>query len=214
MTKRQKQVAAAAAPVFLLQGFTRTTMGDIAVAAGLSRQGLYMAFPNKEAVFTATVRVLTDQMHATVEEGLRHRHALQPRLAFVCELWLAGVFDLQRSTPDARDMDDLAFPVVSEVYERFVALVARLIADACGDSIAPLRITDLARALVFGIRGYSATASDGPDIRRLTALQIELVVACVETAIAAGHSTGLSVSRVNDCQAEKKFNRIMPEVGE
>jgi AcrR family transcriptional regulator len=170
LTKRQKQVAAAAGRVFLAQGFTRTTMGDIAAAAGLSRQGLYLAFPNKEAVFTAAVLVLDEQMHATLDEGLRHAEGLRPRLAFVCERWLGGVFNLQRATPDARDMDDLAFPVVRAVYARFVARVASLIEERCGDAIARDEITDLARTLVFGIRGYSATAADGPDMQRLTAL--------------------------------------------
>jgi AcrR family transcriptional regulator len=175
-------VAADAGPVFLGQGFTRTTMGDIAAAAGLSRQGLYLAFPNKEAVFAAAVLVLNERQQTVLEEGLRRIEGLRPRLAFVCENWLAGVFDLQRSTPDARDMDDLAFPVVREVYQRFVMLVADLIGEACGDAIASGGIIDLARLLVFGMRGHSATALDGPDMRRLTALEIDLVVGHVEAA--------------------------------
>ena len=40
LTPRQLIVASAAAPVFLAKGYARTTMGDIAKAASLSRQGL------------------------------------------------------------------------------------------------------------------------------------------------------------------------------
>ncbi|MBV9840997.1 MAG: TetR/AcrR family transcriptional regulator [Sphingomonadaceae bacterium] len=185
MTRRQRQIADAAGPVFLGQGLTRTTMGDIATAAGVSRQGLYLASPNKEAVFAAAVLVLTEQQDIELAAGLPHRAELRTRLAFVCERWLVGVFDLQRSTPDARDMDDLAFPVVREVYQRFVDRVAALLGEACGDAVAPAMMVDLARILVFGIRGYSATAVDGPDMRRLTALQIDFVAGHVEATVAA-----------------------------
>jgi AcrR family transcriptional regulator len=185
MTKRQKQVASAAGPVFLGKGFTRTTMGDIAAAAGLSRQGLYLAFPNKEAVFEAAVLVLTERQDAELDEGLPSIRGLRARLGFVCERWLVGVFDLQRSTPDARDMDDLSFAVVRDVYQSFVDRVAALIGEECANAVALQEIADLARTLVFGIRGYSATAVDGPDVRRLTTLQIELVVGHVEAAVAA-----------------------------
>ncbi|MBV9840565.1 MAG: TetR/AcrR family transcriptional regulator [Sphingomonadaceae bacterium] len=185
MTKRQRQVAIAAGPVFLRQGFVRTTMGDIAAAAGLSRQGLYLAFPNKEAVFAAAVLVLTEQQDAELEEGLCHIRGLRSRLIFVCERWLRGVFDLQRSTPDARDMDDLIFPVVREVYRRFVARIALLIEVESGDALGAIAITDLARLLVFGIRGYSNSAKDGPDMRRLVELQVDLIVGHVEAAMRA-----------------------------
>lgn len=184
MTKRQKQVASAAGPVFLGKGFTRTTMGDIAAAAGLSRQGLYLAFPNKEAVFEAAVLVLTERQDAELDEGLPSITGLCQRLGFVCERWLVGVFDLQRSTPDARDMDDLSFPVVRDVYQSFVDRVAALIGEECGNIVAPQEIANLARTIVFGIRGYSATAVDAPDVRRLAKLQIELVAGHVEAAVA------------------------------
>jgi AcrR family transcriptional regulator len=203
MTWRQQQVALAAGPVFLGQGFARTTMGQLAQAAGLSRQGLYLAFPNKEAVFTAAVLVLAERQDQVLDQGLRRHAGLRPRLAFVCETWIAGVFDLQRSTPDARDMDDLAFPVVRDVYQRFTERIAALIARSCGDALDQAEITDLARTLIFGIRGWSATATDAADMRRLTALQIDLVVRRVDAAgpMRNGRNNPITVSRAESDSA-------------
>jgi len=182
MTRRQAEVAAFAAPVFLAQGFARTTMGDIAMAAGVSRQGLYLTFANKDEAFAAAVAVLDDQLHERLEAGVIDCDGLEARLNYVCEGWLAVVFDLQLANPDARDMDDLAFPIVRRVYERFVGLVGRLVDEASGGKLRQSDVVDLARAVVFGIRGFSATATDGADLRRLSALQVALVTAAVERA--------------------------------
>lgn len=43
----------AALPVFVRYGFQKTSMADIAKAAGLSRASLYLAFSNKEELFRA-----------------------------------------------------------------------------------------------------------------------------------------------------------------
>lgn len=62
--------------LFALHGFNRTTMADIAEAAGISRATLYLHFKNKEEIF----RALADHV---VEESLRQmREAWQPNTAF------------------------------------------------------------------------------------------------------------------------------------
>ena len=180
LTRRQAEVAAAAGPVFLAHGFARTTMGAIAAAAGLSRQGLYLVFPHKEAAFAAAVRVLDDGLHAQLADGLAARPDLRERLALICERWVSGIYDLQQTTPEARDMDDLGFPIVREVYQRFVELAARLLREGRQERLGPHAALDLARALVFGVRGFAATARDGSDMRRLVSLQIEGVLAAAE----------------------------------
>lgn len=43
----------AALPVFIRYGFRKTSMADIAQAAGISRASLYLAFSNKEELFRA-----------------------------------------------------------------------------------------------------------------------------------------------------------------
>jgi AcrR family transcriptional regulator len=182
LTKRQIEVAAAAGPVFLANGYARTTMGAIAAAAGLSRPGLYLIFPHKEAAFTAAVRVLDTRLHDDLENGLATRRTLEDRLAFVCERWVAGIYDRQRTIPQARDMDDLAFPIVREVYQRFTDLIVRLLREGCDPPPAPRTVEALARVLVFGVRGLAATAGDERDMRRLLSLQIAGVICAARQA--------------------------------
>ncbi|EPX61526.1 Transcriptional regulator, TetR family [Cystobacter fuscus DSM 2262] len=74
-------IAAAVLNVFLRYGFRKTSMDDLARAAGLSRQGLYLYFATKEQLFEAALehlitrtldaaRRIADQRDLDVEEQL------------------------------------------------------------------------------------------------------------------------------------------------
>jgi AcrR family transcriptional regulator len=54
-TTRRDEIVDAAAPVFLRFGFKKTSMESVANAVGISRQALYLHFPNKESMFSAVV---------------------------------------------------------------------------------------------------------------------------------------------------------------
>ncbi|HEY6868410.1 MAG TPA: helix-turn-helix domain-containing protein, partial [Novosphingobium sp.] len=106
------RVLEAAAAQFMRYGYARTTMGDIAVAAGMSRPSLYLLYPGKAEVFEAAVRHLSQTRYAEIREALRADGDWRGKLQMVCEQVLLVIYELQRDNPDARDMDDLAFPVV------------------------------------------------------------------------------------------------------
>lgn len=177
LTPRQTQIALASAPVFFAKGFAGTTMGDVAKAAGLSRQGLYLAFADKAQVFDAIVRTLNDQLMAQIESGVWQFATVAERIGYACENWLAVTHQLTLAAPAARDLDDLAVPVTREVYDRFVDLIARLLGDVADNSASPGERHELATILVFAIRGFHPVAPDSATLRRMAARQIDLVIA-------------------------------------
>jgi AcrR family transcriptional regulator len=70
----------AATGVFLRFGFRKTSMDDLARAAGISRQGLYLQFPTKEALFKdavlnviATTRTAAQAALARTDAGVEDR---------------------------------------------------------------------------------------------------------------------------------------------
>ncbi len=63
--EKAERILVAAQAVFLRYGFKRTTMGDIAEAAGISRPALYLVFPLKEKIFAT---VLTRMLDETVQQ--------------------------------------------------------------------------------------------------------------------------------------------------
>lgn len=188
-SKRDRAVIAAA-DLFMRYGFARTTMGDIAKAADMSRPALYLLFPGKEEVFEAAVLYLNDGRSDEFRAAIEALDNLRDRLFIICERWLVNVYELRTTVPDAGDMDDLAFPVVRKVYADLQALLAEVIvrsgvferAGAGGIRATPLQI---ARNLVFGIRGLGATATNVDDMREMTLLQIDLLCAALERSPAS-----------------------------
>jgi AcrR family transcriptional regulator len=55
---KREQILAAAQPLFLAQGFERTTMDAITAAAGVSKQTLYHYYPSKEQLFAHVLQAL------------------------------------------------------------------------------------------------------------------------------------------------------------
>lgn len=64
------QLLDASLDVFLRYGYRKTSMSDVADAAGLSRQGLYFHFDTKEALFTATLEHWIRTMQRGVLEAV------------------------------------------------------------------------------------------------------------------------------------------------
>ncbi|MDJ1132283.1 TetR/AcrR family transcriptional regulator [Streptomyces iconiensis] len=67
---RGEEIADAAVPVFLRYGLRKTSMDDLAAAAGLSRQGLYLHFRNKQQIFHAALQRVVARTQATVAQEL------------------------------------------------------------------------------------------------------------------------------------------------
>src|SRR4249920_376821 len=67
---RRGPILAAAGGVFLRYGLKKTSMDDLARAAGLSRQGLYLYFQTKEELFKAVVLELIAGTRAASKASL------------------------------------------------------------------------------------------------------------------------------------------------
>jgi AcrR family transcriptional regulator len=67
---RNDALVVAATGVFLRYGFKKTSMDDLARAAGLSRQGLYLHFDSKETLFKASVLRLVGELRVAWQAAL------------------------------------------------------------------------------------------------------------------------------------------------
>ncbi len=69
--RRREEIVAVAEAVFLAQGFTETTMRDVAARAGASKETLYRHFASKEGLFAEVVsnraRLLRGRLDADLE---------------------------------------------------------------------------------------------------------------------------------------------------
>ncbi|SFN73375.1 transcriptional regulator, TetR family [Bradyrhizobium sp. Rc3b] len=177
---KEQLAVAAATTVFSRYGYARTTMGDIASEAGISRPALYLLFPDKDAVFAAVIQGMDEQKHREIRAAIARLDGLHAKLLHACKSWGCHGFDLVEAHPDSADLFDLRFPAVRQVYDNFQSLVVELI----GDQVRSARGADepevLARCLVFGMRGLRETARSGKEMRRLIAVQVAMLIRSID----------------------------------
>src|SRR3984957_7491576 len=86
---RQEHVLSVALEVFGRYGFRKTSMDEVARAADISRQGLYLYFASKEELFRAAVRqelgtALIEASRCLDEEDV----ALEDRVVAALDAWM------------------------------------------------------------------------------------------------------------------------------
>lgn len=175
--KRRGQVVAAATGVFLRYGYARTTMADIAQAAGLSRPTLYLTFSDKEDAFQAVVAAIAANKLAEIRQGLSEQEGLDAKLRYACKSWSAEGFDLVEANPDAKDMFDLRFKVVCDSYAAFEDLLIGICDEPLRKAQLDVRAEELARVVAHSIKGLKDAARDGADVRRMIDALISVLAA-------------------------------------
>ena len=184
LKERREGVVTAAVAVFLRYGYARTTMADLATAAGLSRPTLYLLFPDKDEIFTAVIRRLNRQMLDRFRSALPKLQTTDKRVQYCCEEWGAHGVEIMEKHADAKDLFDLAFPVVREMNELFVDFLAELLPEPAARSALNATPREIARNLVYSFRGLKEGAKDSAHLRRTIRLQVALVLSALEHSVA------------------------------
>ncbi len=132
-TQRRDEILDAAIPVFGRFGFKKTSVNDLAEAAHLSKQGLYLQFSSKEEVFLAAMQKYLDDGLALVQKELTRRDtSLARRLRGAMDAWFGR--HLATFAPSSFDVieagDRLSGPQVEEYKSAFQAKLAKALADS------------------------------------------------------------------------------------
>lgn len=164
--ERPRAILDAATGVFLRYGFRKTSMEDIAQAAGLSRQGLYLHFASKELIFKATLQHIVTQTFAAV------RAAVDPR-GLELEERLLGAFEALHgygfATASLAHMNELletaralGGDLVPELEKNFIALLTDLLAETgvaarwAAKGVTAKQLAELLFAAAYGIKASVA----------------------------------------------------------
>ncbi|WP_117194892.1 TetR/AcrR family transcriptional regulator [Rhizobium terrae] len=175
ITKVEKEARAlrSAEDVFTRYGYARTTMGDIAAAAGMSRPALYLLFPDKDAIFTRVIEEMDRRTLAGIETALREIAPLREKLLYACSVWGLHGMELAAAHPDAADLFDLRFVAVRQVYANFQALLVRLLSDTLAQSDLGATPEDVACAMTYGMRGLRHACSSVEEMRHMIHVHVE-----------------------------------------
>ncbi len=179
--ERDQKIIEAATSVFLRYGFRRTTMGDIAGAAGISRPALYLRFCNKEQIFERAMAEFMARTLAGIERGLADRPTPLEQLRFAFEGWIVQPYRMMQGSPDARDLASCGLPFAEDVKARgFAAFEALLVpilrrCPALG-ARDDASLAGVARVLAASARGFKAEARDEEELRGMLETLLGLAI--------------------------------------
>jgi TetR/AcrR family transcriptional regulator, regulator of autoinduction and epiphytic fitness len=132
-SQRRASILNAAIPVFGRFGFKKASVDDLAKAAKISKQGLYLHFSSKEEVFVETVKKYLDDGLGLVEQQLARRDApLFDRLLGAMDGWFGR--HLATFNPHSYDVieasDRLSGSRVEEYKSAFQSMLRKALADS------------------------------------------------------------------------------------
>ncbi len=177
---RRNRVLDGASKVFFRYGYARTTLGDIAQEAKLHRPALYSLFPEgKDELFEAVLLRLVESEVERYRKEIPRLKTLRRKILYCVEQWSLGGFRLTDKHPDARDAFNMVYPAVRKMYEVLTSFYAELLREAVASSALNLSAEQIARLLIFSLRGIKDIAEDAESMRRLLIQEVDLVLAAL-----------------------------------
>jgi AcrR family transcriptional regulator len=99
--------------LFRHYGFKKTTMGEIAKRAGVSRPTLYARYESKEHIFAAVVEHYVGELAREVEERAADVATLHDKLAIAFEVGMVRPHEASRADSFKRELLELDDPRIN-----------------------------------------------------------------------------------------------------
>ncbi|MFI7325005.1 TetR/AcrR family transcriptional regulator [Streptomyces rubiginosohelvolus] len=166
---REEEILDAALRVFLRFGYRKASMDEVARGASLSRQGLYLHFSSKQALFHATIERMIGQVRTATLTALEREDAdLTQRLADAMAALHGSAAGADRDVVGEllAAAADVSGPLLDRLHDDVVDRVAALLRDSGVEDAwrdAGLNAVDLAEHLYLIT---TAVAQSGGDLTR------------------------------------------------
>lgn len=182
---RRSIILDAAFKVFMNYGFKRTTMADIADAAGISRPALYLEFKNKADIYRAGFIDMLEKTFRDVDAALEGDAPLHERLIAALNAGIVVPIRNIANTPHGAELFEVKQELADDLGQDWNTVLERTLeraistADAGGEiALAESKVTsaDLARLIVSSVEGIKKRMSDWDGVERDLARIINLMV--------------------------------------
>ena len=120
-SKKRDAILQAAYGAFSTYGFRRTSMGDIAEAAGISRPALYIQFENKPDIFCALVKKILKDSLSDVQIALSSNAPLPDRLLAGLEVGFIRFHREIGSTPHGEELFSTKTELAGDLGDQWLA---------------------------------------------------------------------------------------------
>ena len=132
-TERSDLILDAALKVFGRQGFKKTSIDDITLAAGISKQGLYLYFASKQEILVAALTKYLDDGLNLVQDALASEALpLGERLYAAMDVWFGRHFE--NFKPEAFDIIEAGNRISPKQAEEYKEAFLKKITKAISSS--------------------------------------------------------------------------------
>ncbi|POH62998.1 TetR family transcriptional regulator [Cryobacterium zongtaii] len=186
---KKDQILDASLPVFCRYGFSKTTMTDIAEAAGVSRAALYLHFNNKEAVFQAGSRRAHATVMADVDAVLGESGPALERIDRAVTSYLQGLMDEISASPHGQELFDSNLALSRDITIQSRQHLTTRIGEALDEAAARAEIdltaieatsAELAALILATVEGIKA-GGGGKGLSSATSLFLRVLSAAVSS---------------------------------
>lgn len=176
------------ADVFAQYGFKRTTMNDIAQAAGISRPALYLMFENKEHLFHELAAYRIDLALKEAKAVLEGDGSVASRFIDAIMVFEKTYTEPVANSPHGAELVDvnmsLAADVMTKGNSKLVAALAKLLRDADKTGEAsfentPLTPKTFVELLLSSITGIKKKAGTKAEYRKQTQQVAQVFLATI-----------------------------------
>jgi len=172
LEEKKRRITDAALESFLLYGYRRTSMEDIARACHLSRSALYIYFKNKEDVYRGMIGFLHEDTLAQASEASQEEKGYRRRLLGILQAKFVRHFALLARSEHAQELVDEHKGVVMDLHADFASsykdLVQGVLESAIDEGELHLskefssidELVDLVMGCAGGLRPYTRKVSE------------------------------------------------------
>ncbi len=129
MNSKDDKIISAAYDCFIRYGVKRTTMGDVAQAAGVSRPTLYASYSNKEQLLGGVIGHSYTKLIQKIRDEASAVMSIDAKLDLYFEHAIIKLYDLLQNWPDAEDVFELGNQRAIEAYEAALVQQQDLLAE-------------------------------------------------------------------------------------
>lgn len=173
------QILESSLAVFCRYGFGKTTMKDLADAAGISRAALYLHFSNKEDLFRAGSQRAHETVMTEVDSALSTTGPVIDRIDRAMTAYLQGLMEEISSSPHGQELFDsnlaISGDITRESRERLTRRIAQALDEAASAEEIDLTAVDATSTELAGLilataegmkrtRGETEKLSDGSSL--------------------------------------------------
>ncbi len=169
---KQQAILGAAWTVFATYGFKKTSMDDIARAAGVSRPAIYLHYRNKEDVFRTLIGLWYAQAVSELRAALSSPGSAQAQLSAGFDVQCGPMMEALLASPHGLELMDTGAvapaDTVTEGEERIAEAYGQWLDEGreAGQVAFDGPALEIARTITGAIKGVKTTAQDYASYRQ------------------------------------------------